>query len=90
MRFLTSKLQSKLKEQYIELKQLKKEKCERHGLVFEDTDELVVEQQIKLSRDDPNFADKDKELLMLLSSHTIGPLIENYERTIAQLQRDLS
>lgn len=25
---------------------------------------------------------------MLLSSHTIGPLIETYERTIAQLNRD--
>jgi hypothetical protein len=62
---------------------LKKEKAERHGQVFEDTDQLVIEDQIKINRDDPSFIEKDKELLMLLSSHTIGPLVETYERTIA-------
>ena len=57
---------------------------------FEDTDELVVESQIKMRRDDPDFIEVDKQLSSLLSQYTLGPLLDQYERTIAQLQKDLT
>ena len=69
---------------------MKIEKCKRHGIEFENPDDLVEELQIKLLKDDPDFMEKDRELMTLLKTHTLGPLVEQYERTIAQLNKDLS
>lgn len=45
-----------------EIKNLRKANCERMGTEFEDLDDLVLQQQIKLRIDDPDYKVIDEEI----------------------------
>ena len=52
--------------------------------------ELVLNQMdTAILYNDPTAKELDQELTNQLSNHSIGPLLDSYEVTIAQLQQEL-
>ena len=80
---IVAKLSERLKENKVEFSQLKREKCERLGIEYEEPKDLVMDQ---IKKAGPEF---EAELTTQLSHHVLGPLFEDYETTIALLRKDL-
>lgn len=67
--------------------QLKREKCERMGIEYEDPLDFSVPQHVE---GDPALRERDMELTNQLSLHVLGPLFQSYEAMVAQLQTEVA
>ena len=82
-----SKLSEKLKDIQLQYCQLKREKCERMGIEYEDPLDFSVPPKVE---GDPALREQDMELTNQLSLHVLGPLFQNYEALVAQLQKEVA
>ena len=78
-----------MKEYQLELAQLRKDKADKLGVHYEDPMELVMQANQALLKNDPTSVELQQELTNQLSVHSLGPLLDDYETTIAQLQQEL-
>ena len=65
---------------------LERERCERLNIPYEDLGDLVIEEQLNIQKTNKEH---DESLSNQLSLHVIGPLIDNYEQTIALLSKEI-
>ena len=86
MRFLLDKISQVLKTTQEELEELKREKCERLNLPYDDP-ALKIPQLNSIGQMDD---ETDELLVNQLSRHILSPLIMNYEEQIAYLRRELT
>lgn len=74
-----------MKEYQLELAQLRKERADKLGVKYEDPMELVMKANQAMLKSDPTAVELQQELTNQLSVHSLGPLLDDYEATIAQL-----
>jgi len=65
---------------------LERERCERLNIAYEDPGDLVIEEQLNIQKTNKEH---DESLSNQLSLHVIGPLIDDYEQTIALLSKEI-